>query len=83
MKTEFNTAMIEVEISAGIDKFLAKHGMTTDYQCQKACNLSAGNVAAIRRNGGLSVKTLYKLGAGVGYKGNIAQVCNKALKDFM
>ena len=82
-KTEYNTPLIEVEISAGIEKFLQKHGFTTDYQCQKTCGLSAGNVAMIRKNGGLSVKTLHKLGEGVGYKGNISQVCSKVLKDFL
>lgn len=82
MQTEYNTALIEVEISAGIDKFLKKHGFTTDYQCQKACGLNAGNVGMIRKNGGLTVKTLFKLGHGVGYKGNWFQVAAKVLKDF-
>ncbi len=95
-KTEFDTTLMEAEISSGIDVFIAKHaekhGFTTDYSVQKKCGLNDNAVDSIRKKGGATLKTLFKLGVGVGYKPRIKnkdEFCNgfisvviKVLKDF-
>lgn len=79
---EFNTSLMEVEISQGIDNFMSKHGFNTDYQCGKACDLNDNTFNGIRKSGGVSASTLYKLGCGVGYKGKALKIANRVLRDF-
>lgn len=81
-KTEFDTTLMEAEISAGIDVFLAKHGMTTDYQLQKAAGLPDNTLASIRKSGSAKAKTFYKIGRAVGYGGKYYSVINRVFKDF-
>lgn len=83
---EFDTSLMEVEISQGIDNFMSKHGFKTDYQCGKACDLNDNAFNNMRKSGGISAISLYKLGLGVGYKARKGKsnmsVIVKVLKDF-
>lgn len=81
-KTEFDVSLLEVEISNGIDNYMAKHGFTTDYQAEKACGFHPGNVGTIRNNGGGSYVSLLKFGLGAGYKGSNLNIMIRVLKDF-
>ena len=85
-ENEFNVSMLELDISKGIDLFIMKHGFTTDYQCEKACGLNDNSIRMIRKAGSVTLKTMYRLGRGVGYKARankseIGIVC-RVIKDF-
>jgi hypothetical protein len=93
---EFDVSLLEADISAGIDKFINKHkednDFTTDYSVEKKCGLSDNAIRTIRNSGGASLKTICRLGLGVGYKPrsrtfNVSQkeyikIVIRVLKDF-
>ena len=81
-QTEFNTSLLEVDVSAGIDNFIKKHGFKTDYAAMKACGLNENSIPNIRKTGGLSLKTLLKLGKGAGYTGREINIIIRVLGDF-
>jgi len=85
-KPEFEVSLLEVDVSTGINnyakKMAIKNGFTTDYQIEKACGFHPGNINAIRKSGGCSMLSLYKLGLGAGYKGNNINIMIRVLKDF-
>lgn len=80
--TEFNTTLLEVDISSGIDNFIKKHKFSNDFAVMKKCGLNQNTIPNIRKTGGLSIKTMLKLGYGVGYTGRELNIIIRVLGDF-
>lgn len=81
-KTEFDVSLLEVDVSTGIDNYMAKHGFTSDYKAGVAAGINDNSIGAIRNTGGCTLRTLLKLGLGAGYKGSNLNIMIRVLKDF-
>ena len=85
-----NISKLKNEVTQGIEAFKAKHGRSinddmsplTNYQVQKLASLPAKAIDTITASGGITIKTLYKMGVGVGYKGEEINIVIRVLKDM-
>lgn len=89
---------LQEHVAKGIENFKAKHGKKinrkkggrpgsgeplTNYQVQKLAGLQGKTMDAVIASGGITVKTLYKMGVGVGkYKGSEISIVIRVLKDM-
>ncbi|MBL4940063.1 MAG: hypothetical protein JKY81_00200 [Colwellia sp.] len=82
---------LQFSVTQGMDNFKVKHGKKinkdesplTNYQVQKMASLSAKALDTIIASGGVTIKTLYKLGVGVGkYKGKDFNIVSRVLRDM-
>jgi hypothetical protein len=75
----------QLEVSKGIDIFMFRHGIKSDYQLAKKGEMNTNTAGSIRDSGSLTTNTLLKLGMMVGYdeeeKTNLAIII-RVLRDF-
>lgn len=72
---------LKEDVTKGIENFRTKHSMT-NYQIQKLAGLPGKTMDTVEESGGITIKTLYKMGRGVGYKGAEFNVVIRVLKDM-
>ena len=72
---------LQFSVTKGIENFRTKHNMT-NYQIQKGAQLPGKTMDTVEASGGVTIKTLYKMGVGVGYKGNEFNIVIRVLKDM-
>ena len=84
---------LQEEIKQGIENFKVKHGKKvnkkkggdplTNYQVQLLSGLTSKAMDTVIASGGITVKTLYKMGVGCGkYKGSELSIVIRVLKDM-
>ena len=72
---------LQEDVTKGIENFRVKHNMT-NYCIQKGAQLPGKAMNTVESSGGITIKTLYKMGVGVGYKGEEFNIVIRVLKDM-